>query len=746
MEKNILRDNFKFFGLRISKNYYTLSEGDLATICMQTFLQRFRIAAKNFLRTEKDEDLEREIKKLILTDKYETLGNVVLLYRLRKISGWNFIKNYKVNMDSSKLINLLESNAKILQKVLNRSIGKRKNNYIQGYLYSSKFILRNDVWFVFEKEKKKERYTHFKKMERLNKDSTYLSLIINKKNRHIRILSNTRNSKEEETIKKFLLSRIKNFNIENIDIPTVTREGIIKDIEQNKSKIYEIRFYASGDINSELKIRNPYHEPLSKEINLLVDNEILSFSELENLKEIKLKFQDIEKYYNFYDCESNIILSIYNKYRRGTDYIPEQYRFYKERDYFLKNILSGKRFNHILLDKKQMRLINNLDSAGWIKIIGYKRCQKCKKLNRIYEKNCSKCSADLEDNFSLNNFYCEVREEKVREWLKKELPRKYNIKTSKKYIKRTEIKLDRIYSLNEEVFLLYDEGLISREFLKEMVMRNMQILFLDKFCRGASISSKDLENLGVPYISIVDLIKNENIEEIKRKIKLTLTNLYNKRFERMIITIEKLRKCSDWEEFEIYCFNILAGLFIKADYWGRKHSGLSVPDGLCYLGKFKNRKAWLSWDCKFSEKEYKILNDYYHNPSKHRKYIRNINKKIKALKRGSLRSYAIVSNNLKKEDFDQFTELNKIRKWNGKIVLIDSGALLEIAEFIRKNLEDFISQRNKVLDPLVSILCDKENKINRIDKKVVKGILKNIRIEKRLRLVRNGNRSSIVES
>lgn len=213
------------------------------------------------------------------------------------------------------------------------------------------------------------------------------------------------------------------------------------------------------------------------------------------------------------------------------------------------------------------------------------------------------------------------------------------------------------------------------------------------------ISAKDQREIKLSniYISLIEG-KGKLIKET-----FDILQEYGKWREEIVEeAINVIKKPRTWGEFEDAVFICFQYLFPSSIKLGKKFAGSAYPDGFGRL-IISQRSMLFGWDAKFSKRRY----NFREAISKHYKYLDYLKRK------GGLKHYLIVGNNLSKRQFEKVF-LNRRKFKNTKVSFITSNILRQFVSLIRRedyNILDF-DCRSKCLNVMFNKLNGRTNYFN----------------------------------
>jgi len=692
-----------------------LNRTEIATKTVENFLGKYYHEAKEMFQQDDFDIIKRILINSFLRNKRKDFDDLFVYKKIAKMS-FNLSEIYQVSKFTS-LERFLKKGSISVQRVLNHTI---KSKIKEKYRFDTALSLGNLQIYVFARAKRNAKMNRYKGKNLKAKDSTFLLLILHPESKSLEFKANTlRRKREDRVIIKLFRRRIKNITFGKIPFRSIELNEFKNIFSLIKKSVYYIQFRSKGNFSEEFTIYNKENEPITEKL----DNPQLEINP-ENIRRIDFKTNG-EKYRTVLKDKGSFIQINCKKVEDTSNFINHDIMgggfksaqsFYKNYRSFLKEILCNKTLKSYQLNKTQINLLKKLEREDWIKTKHFWKCGNCGKTNRRLENmQCSECN-QKSAIISFSSFSCSPNYEGILNKIKEKLPVEFKASIEDRQLNNRKFKSILIENSGRIIkVILYVNEKIDKELLKELSKRNVPSILVTKI-------KEDFSSLGYPSMELIDLILSEDKELFARNvinlIKELDQNYESRRLNKMRRSMADILTCNNDEDFEIDTFNLLRGLFKNADYWGKSLTGVKIPDGIAVFKLDRNKKSCISWDCKFSKSPSKYLkNEAYKTPEKHINYINNIRRKLNKVKvYGKLGCYALVVDNLSKKEFNKIVQLNKLNKWRGKTILIESKALVKLADANLKDL-DFNEE-------LWDILFNKKN-LDNLNEKKVNEILKN---------------------
>lgn len=304
----------------------------------------------------------------------------------------------------------------------------------------------------------------------------------------------------------------------------------------------------------------------------------------------------------------------------------------------------------------------------------------------FYTKSCKECGAEMQELSRRETL--QLNQIGLLDYIVKKLNRAfpdYAIKTGRLKVLKKEISFIHLNHPQSEFYIcLIDRVKAVRNKLNDRLIPIIRLV-LDKNSKiDTDRTTYDLYAYDLAFESDENLreeIKNKVINKFASDLNAMSQDSYNKLSE-----IAKGLIISTGDEFEDFCYPLIKSIFYGATKYGRKNKGVRIPDGM-YGAKLEGESTGFSliYDCKYSEKEYSLDID---EKRKAEEYIRRANQ-AEAIRKFSkkLSCYMVIGKGIQSNKFNSFADdLQKYKKWNGKIVLLDLDNLL----YLFKKLKDDI--------------------------------------------------------
>ena len=186
-----------------------------------------------------------------------------------------------------------------------------------------------------------------------------------------------------------------------------------------------------------------------------------------------------------------------------------------------------------------------------------------------------------------------------------------------------------------------------------------------------------------------------------------------------------------YDNLEDDTFNILKEIFRNSEKWGKEFIGIPMPEGISgftFSDVDRTFNVSFSWDCKFAETNTYNINDF-NEVRKARDYIKKAihSPSLKSFSK-KLNAYFIISNNIKLEDFEKYSEkILRIREPNKPTInLFDLDALYDLHILYNKHNEEIKTRENTFLKHLFNtiIRIPKNASFNHINRQEIIKIFK----------------------
>lgn len=687
----------------------SMNKTEIATKTVETFLGKYYHESKEILQLGDFEMIKRILINSFLRDKRKDFDDIFVYKKIAKMS-FNLSDIYQITKFTS-LERFLKRNAISVQRVLNHTI---KNKAKQKYRFDTALSVGNLRIYVFARAKINSKMNRYNGRNLKAKDSTFILLILHLDTKTLEFKANTlRRKREDKTVIRLFKRRIKNITFGKVQFRSIELKDFKKIFNSIKNSIYHIQFRSKDNFSEEFTISNRDSEPVTEKL----DNVQLEIHP-ENIRRIDFKSNG-EKYRVLFRDRGSFIQINCKRIEDTSNFINPDIlgggfknvqSFYKSYQSFLKEILCNKTLKSYQLNKTQISLLSKLERGGWIKTKYFWKCNNCGKTNRSLENmQCFECNQKpAVINFS--SFNCSPNYEEILNKVKEKLPVEFKASIENRQLNNKKFKSILIENKGRIIkVILYINEKIDKDLLKELSKRNVPSIIVTK-------TKEDFSSLGYPSMELIDLILSEDRELFAKKVTQLIQELDRNyeasRLNKMKGSMSSILTCPNEEDFEIDTFNLLRGLFKNADYWGKSLTGVKIPDGIGVFKLDRNKKSCICWDCKFSKSPSDYLrNETYKTPEKHINYIKNIRGKLNKVKvYGKLGCYGLVVDNLSKREFNKIIKLNKLNKWRGKTILIESKALVKLADANLKDLE--------FNDELWDMLFNKKNSGNLTEKEV----------------------------
>lgn len=191
------------------------------------------------------------------------------------------------------------------------------------------------------------------------------------------------------------------------------------------------------------------------------------------------------------------------------------------------------------------------------------------------------------------------------------------------------------------------------------------------------------------------------------------------------------KKDYSYNDLEDDTFSILKDIFRNSEKWGKEFIGIAAPEGISGFTFGDDDRTFnvsFSWDCKFTEKDYYDINDLS-EVRKARDYIKKAiySPSLKSFSK-KLNAYFIVTNSIKLEDFEKYSEkVLRIREVNKPTInLIDLDALFEFHRLYNVHYEELMTHYDTFLKHFFNTIVrkSKNTSFNYLNRQLITNIFK----------------------
>ena len=685
---------------------------------------------------------------------------VLKIYKKWPESLKNFLIYYVWRQTKTELVCIPDTN--IEKEHFNKL--KTKLNYITRYLSKHNFkkyrfipfgILEDDPIYIFQIDRQTGDRIK-RNIERVIRDKSVSEVFfeLNIEKQQLKIKSK---GKLSESIKRTLIISIEKV----LNLKLIEYSEMIEEEKYSFDKFKEALSTPSINAESEMKITNltfnrtklPHGIPLelskkSKQIdikaaiNQLIENDFISLSDILYINSLYISYENRQRKITVHEEDSGeVLLKLHDSGLSEKD----------------KNIIKNEFLNQFGLpvdipinpkeitknfDKRAEYLLNpnqRLDPPRPIqiedlRILDEKKLTRTQKMQRV---RCSGCSdGSIVSIETKNCLECGGELRKINDVIQ--------VNPNKKGIKNYLIQLLTFENLEignkNTVRTIRRKGKIN---LIEIIYKDRKIFFYiaydgvnKKLLQHFQRASTPIFIIHVGHSSCRDLIDEKLFSQVRLSELVNLEiegipdNFFSQKLEEQLTyssnqinrsAIESAKKIKGFlienEEYsydylEDDTFSILKDIFRNSEKWGKEFIGVPAPEGMSgftFSDGDRTFNVSFSWDCKFTETDsYNINNS--NEVRKARDYIKKAihSPSLKSFSK-KLNSYFIVTNNIKPDDFEKYSEkILKIRERSKPTInLFDLDALYELHTLYHKYNEDIIIRENTFLKYLFYAITKK---------------------------------------